>query len=132
MSFRLRLTVLVSLAVAVAIAGTSVLVYFTYKHELYSQVDSQLNDATAQLPAKVAVHVRAGGIFATTARARRLLEHPPQLLNGQTQIVLPGSFQALQVTIVPGPNATFYSAPRFSNQTVGGIRSRVLTIGLGG
>ena len=49
MSFRLRLTVLASLAVAVAIVGASFVVYFTDRHELIGQVDSDLH-ATLTLP----------------------------------------------------------------------------------
>ncbi len=45
MSFRLRLTVLASLAVAVAIVGTSFVVYYTDRHELIAQVDSDLTQS---------------------------------------------------------------------------------------
>ena len=45
MSFRLRLTMLVSLAVAVAIVGTSFVVYYTDRHELIGQVDSDLTQS---------------------------------------------------------------------------------------
>ena len=45
MSFRLRLTVLASLAVAVAIVGASVVVYYTDRHELIGQVDSDLSSS---------------------------------------------------------------------------------------
>ena len=44
MSFRLRLTVLVAAAVAVAIVGASVVVYYTDRSQLMSQVDSDLSE----------------------------------------------------------------------------------------
>lgn len=50
MSFRLRLTALASLAVAVAIIGTSVVVYYTDRQELVSQVDGDLSSALALAP----------------------------------------------------------------------------------
>jgi two-component system sensor histidine kinase MprB len=142
MSFRLRLTVLVSLAVAVAIAGTSVLVYFTYKHELYSQVDSQLSDATAELPQPYAIAVRESGtlpggfsgIYTRGGPSSKLLK------SGHGQIVLPGSGQAFQVTIGPVASAAAgatskrlpVSAPHFANKVIGGVHSRVMTISLAG
>jgi hypothetical protein len=63
MSFRLRLTVLASLAVAVAIVGASIAVYYTDRHELLSQVDSDLSSSLA-LPRLNAVF--AGGIGGVT------------------------------------------------------------------
>jgi hypothetical protein len=50
MSFRLRLTVLVSLAVAVAIVGASFVVYYTDRHELIGQVDSDLKQSQTLSP----------------------------------------------------------------------------------
>ncbi len=55
MSFRLRLTVLASLAVAVAIVGASIVVYYTDRHELLSQVDSDLSSSLALPPLNTVV-----------------------------------------------------------------------------
>jgi two-component system, OmpR family, sensor histidine kinase MprB len=141
MSFRLRLTVLVSLAVAVAIAGTSFLVYVTYKHELYSQVDNQLTNATSQLPQPFSIAVQESGrvrggvarFYAKGGPATKLLK------NGSGQIVLPASGQAFQVTIGPlgaavGAGTTKHVAlpPQFANKVIKGVRSRVLTVSLAG
>ncbi len=49
MTFRVRLTVLVAAAVAVAIVGASVVVYYTDRSQLMSQVDSDLS-TTLKLP----------------------------------------------------------------------------------
>ena len=52
MSFRLRLTVLASMAVAVAIVGASVVVYYTDRHALFSQVDNDLSSSFATTAAE--------------------------------------------------------------------------------
>jgi two-component system, OmpR family, sensor histidine kinase MprB len=147
MSFRLRLTVLVSLAVAIAIAGTSFLVYVTYKHELYGQVDNQLSDATAQLPVPFAIAVQeSGSVHRTLTRIYAKGSAVAKLLrNGSGQIVLPGSGQAFQVTIGPagdvsggvttavGAGKRFTATPpHFTNKVIKGVRSRVMTVSLAG
>jgi two-component system, OmpR family, sensor histidine kinase MprB len=145
MSFRFRLTVLVSVAVAVAIAGTSFLVYVTYKHELYGQVDNQLSDATAQLPAPIAIAFQQSGrVRGSVARFYRDGGPATKLLkNGSGQIVLPGSGQAFQITIGPSVDGTTVvggingqtfspSGPHFANKVIKGINSRVLTMSLAG
>ncbi len=146
MSFKLRLTVLVSVAVAIAIAGTSFLVYVTYKHELYDQVDNQLSAATTQQPISIAVResgtIRGSGpaFYARGGPATKLLKRR------SGQIVLPGSGQALQFTIGPGPGpgkgggdvtvgagkAIAVNSPHFTNKVIKGVHSRVMTFSLAG
>jgi two-component system sensor histidine kinase MprB len=144
MSFRLRLTVLVSFAVAVAIAGTSCLVYVTYKHELYNQVDNQLSAATTQQPISVAV--RESGTLRGSGPAFYAKGGPAtQLLKRRSgQIVLPGSGQALEFSIGPGPGkgggnvtvgagkAIAVRSPHFTNKVIKGVHSRVMTFALAG
>jgi two-component system, OmpR family, sensor histidine kinase MprB len=134
-TFRLRLTLLVSAAVAVAIAGTASVVYFTYKHELYSQVDDQLSYASAQLPKSFKVAVRAGGVVKDAGAGQIALfggKGPPPaatlLKNGSAQVLVPGSFQVVQVTVRGiAKNRPYFTATRFSTQLLKGVPSRVLT-----
>ena len=58
MSFRLRLTALASLAVAVAIIGASFVVYYTDRHELIRQVDSDLSESRNLSPLDAVVGIQ--------------------------------------------------------------------------
>jgi len=120
MSFRLRLTVLVSAAVAVAIVGASVVVYYTDRSQLMSQVDSDLS-ATLSLP----------------SLTDSLLKVPPKKLGlaaipvGSTQIVIPNTQKAVRVRVRKKAGGPFFNVPttrRFTTQTIAGRPSRVLTL----
>ena len=127
MSFRLRLTLLASAAVAVAIVGTSFAVYYTDRAQLVDQVDNELR-ASLRLPALQGVvkNRTVGPAFwsknlyaARSTKAQELL----------TQIVLPGSLKAVKVAIAARGHAVSLSGtPHFSNTVVGGVHSRVLTL----
>jgi two-component system, OmpR family, sensor histidine kinase MprB len=131
-SFRLRLTVL---AVAVAIVGTSVVVYYTDRNELISQVDSDLSASLAQPPLNflfagptviggrdVAVVGQMNGTRPYLGRPTRLV--PP----GSYRIVLPRVATAVQVRVVPIEKTVEQQPPRFSTTTVNGASTRLLTV----
>ncbi len=132
MSFRLRVTVLASLAVAVAIAGTSIIVYYTYRHEVIRGVDSDLSSSLS-IPAVKAV-------FAARGPANRLLKLPPPGTK-PTQIksiVVPDAGAAFSVQVsrpgglrLRGGGSVVSIDPEsgsFMTQTIRGVRSRVLTV----
>ena len=133
MSFRLRLTVLASLAVAVAIVGASVVVYYTDRHELLSQVDSDLSSSLA-VP-------RLNAVFTRSAAGLLRVPNGPQVIQSNVErsrpvsgavfrVVLPGSSTAVQVHVFkrnPGsPLATARST--FLTTTVNGVPTRTLSI----
>jgi two-component system sensor histidine kinase MprB len=133
MSFRLRLTMLASLAVAVAIVGTSFVVYYTDRHELMSQADSDLSSSLALPP----LNVVSGSISGFTNVA--VGKQPRQsfvtgasrpLPKGAFKLVLPRSSTAVQVTVLkrkPGASPTV-SRSRFITTTAKGVPTRVLSI----
>jgi two-component system sensor histidine kinase MprB len=133
MSFRLRLTVLASLAVAVAIVGASVIVYYTDRHALLSQVDSDLSSSLA-VP-------RLNAVVTGTAAGLLRLPNGPQVIQSNVErsrpvsgagfrVVLPGSSTAVQVHVFKrdpgGPLATARST--FLTTTVNGVPTRMLSI----
>jgi two-component system, OmpR family, sensor histidine kinase MprB len=134
MSFRLRLTVLASLAVAVAIVGASFVVYYTDRHELISQVDSDLASGLALPPLNVysAGSSRAIGPMAVAAQARRTggMTLSRGLPPGVFRLVLPRSSTALQVRVLKLKHggAPAMLRPKFITTTVNGLPTRVLSI----
>ena len=132
MSFRLRITVLASLAVAVAIAGTSIIVYYTYRHEVIRGVDSDLSSSLS-IPAVKAT-------FAARGAANRLLKLPPPGTKPtQTKsIVVPDAGAAFSVQVSRPGGLRFRGggsvvsidpeSGSFMTQTIRGVRSRVLTV----
>ncbi len=133
MSFRLRLTLLASLAVAIALVGASLVVYFTDRAQLIGQIDSDLV-ATQRLPplnavlsptSPVPVYGGSGvGALGSAVVHRRIRF-------GSVQVVLPHSQTALQVNIAAfkGPAAVSNALPpRFTTQVVKGVPARVLTV----
>jgi len=131
MSFRLRLTVLASLAVAVAIVATSFVVYYTDRHELIREVDSDLS-STFNLPPLNLLFLR--GPLAVKRLYSRGNPTPPNLLRrvppGGFNVVLPRLSTAVQVKVTPhNLNAAAAKAPpRFSTRTSKGVPTRVLTL----
>ena len=95
MSFRLRLTVLAALAVAVAIVGASVVVYYTDRHELLSQVDSDLSSSLALPPLNMLASGTVSGFAGVSGNAKvhrffaTGVSRP--LLPGVFRVVLPRS-----------------------------------------
>jgi two-component system sensor histidine kinase MprB len=120
MSFRLRLTVLASLAVAVAIIGTSLVVYYTDRRELISQIDSDLRRSRDLPPINDILGPQPGP---ARPHQHRIVRHPSNV------VVLPGSLAAVRVTTHPLPAGSAAPlTPRFSTETIAGVRSRVLTL----
>ena len=136
MSFRLRLTVLASLAVAVAIVGASVVVYYTDRHELLSQVDSDLSSSLA-VP-------RLNAVFTGPAAGLLGVPNGPQVRQSNVvrsrpvsgaafRVVLPGSSTAVQVHVFerkPGSSSAT-ARSTFLTTTVNGVPTRTLSIRAG-
>jgi two-component system sensor histidine kinase MprB len=135
MSFRLRLTVLASLAVAVSIVGASFAVYYTDRHELLSQVDSDLSSSLALPPLN---NVVAGSISGFThvagaGRQSNVTRVPRPVSQGVFRIVLPRSSTAVQVQVFtrkPGASSGT-SRSTFFTSVVDGVPTRVLSISSG-
>ena len=125
MSFRLRLTVLVAAAVAVAIVGASVVVYYTDRSQLMSEVDSDLT-RTLSLPSLNAAY---GG--AAAAKIKQGLAHLGPIPPGSLQVIVPGTQKAVRVRVrgkIGGPILNVPTTRRFTTQTIAGQPSRVLTL----
>jgi two-component system sensor histidine kinase MprB len=124
MSFRMRLTVLVSLAVAAAIVGTSFVVYYTDRSQLIDQIDSELKASQALLPPRDAHFGPShGGPPGPSSKAVSRT-----IAIGSRQIVLPSSLTAVQVSVASrAAGVAFARPPRFSNRTIKGVHLRVLT-----
>ena len=127
MSFRLRLTVLVAGAVAVAIVGASVVVYYTDRSQLMSEVDSDLT-RTLSLPS-----LNAADNGAAAAKIKQGLAHFGPIPTGSLQVILPGTQKAVRVRVrgkigTPGPTFNVAATRRFTTQTIAGQPSRVLTL----
>jgi two-component system, OmpR family, sensor histidine kinase MprB len=134
MSFRLRLTVFASLAVAVAIVGTSFVVYYTDRHELIGQVDSDLArsltlprviEVAGPPPSVLARGVAVGGVGSKL----QLRNTVGRKLPDPFAIVLPGSSTAVRVSVAPrSTRPGSVNLPRFTTTTVRGVQMRVLTL----
>jgi two-component system, OmpR family, sensor histidine kinase MprB len=134
MSFRLRLTVLVSLAVAVAIVATAFVVYYTDRHELMVQIDGDLSASRTLAPVMQVAGPPPGRL------KRRAYTRKDPAQSGVTpatsrhlrpvNVVLPRSSTAVQVSVArrkAGATPTT-SPPRFSTETIEGVPTRVLTL----
>jgi two-component system, OmpR family, sensor histidine kinase MprB len=126
MSFRLRITLLVSLAVGVAVIGASFAVYYVDRQQQYDQVDRDLSASRSLAPFTVALGVNSAiGGFGAGQKVGQTVKRAG---GRSTQIVLPRSLKAVQVTV--GPPKTGVGAPapsRFTTTTIGGVSTRVLT-----
>ena len=128
MSFRLRLTVLVAAAVAVAIVGASVVVYYTDRSQLMSQVDSDLT-RTLSLPSLSAAY--NGG---AAAKIKQNVARFGPIPTGSLQVIVPGTQKAVRVRVrrkIGGPILDVPTTRRFTTQTIAGQPSRVLTLASG-
>jgi two-component system sensor histidine kinase MprB len=134
MSFRVRLTVLVSLAVAVAIVGTSFVVYYTDRHELIGQVDSDLKESQTLSPLSAVIGRRA-----VATKAQGLLLKPagkivrPPLAPARFRLFLPSSSAAVQVHVVRkkhGSTGTQTPKTLFATETIKNVPTRLLEIQL--
>ena len=145
MSFRLRLTIFTSFAVAVAIIGTSLVVYYTDRHELISQMDSELVAASSLPPVSALLVAQAQPnikLFGANGYAKSLVVagggklHPRISVSFRgKQIVLPGSDTAFQIRAISRGRNTQTTQPvnrtvQFTSAPIGAKRvwSRVLTV----
>lgn len=134
MSFRLRLTVLTSLAVAVAIVGTSFVVYYTDRHELISQVDSDLRASQSLPPLDIVgeppeaigllrrLHFDVGG--------KVVIDRAPKL-PVSFKLLLPRSSTAVGVQVAPN-KLSVYPKPLFATKTIENVPTRLLKLQLRG
>ena len=116
MTFRTRLTVLTSLAAAVALVGASLVVYYTYRHDLLREADRQL----------------AAGLTQATTSPTSVLNLAPATKATSFREVLPGSGVAVVVHITPVRYQPAYNPAvgehRYSTETIGGVPVRRLTL----
>jgi two-component system, OmpR family, sensor histidine kinase MprB len=136
MSFRVRLTVLASLAVALAIVGTSFVVYYTDRHELIGQVDSDLKESQTLAPLSAVIGRQVG---ATKAQGLLSLNPPGgvvrrlPLVPARFRLFLPSSSAAVQVHVVgkkPGAAGPQTRKTVFATETIKNVPTRMLKIQL--
>ena len=138
MSFRLRLTLLAAVAVAVAVVGSSFAVYYTDRHQMIAQVDSDLSSTLSLAPLNAVVGGGAtigyenlgagGGGGAVVQRASALLGKLPS--TRAFKIALPRLSASVQVHVTPrvirAGRAT--GTPHFATRTIEGVPMRVMTL----
>jgi two-component system sensor histidine kinase MprB len=132
MSFRLRLTILASLAVAVAVVGTSFAVYYIDRGELLGQVDSDLRSTLSLPPLEGVATGKVGFVLRGRASGRSggvVRKVAPGELK-HLNVVLPQSAAAVQASAVPRLLGSLPTTapPTFYTRTVNGTRTRVLTL----
>jgi len=130
MSLRLRITLIASLAVAAAIATTSVVIYYVDRHELITQIDGELLQTT-HLP-QFSGFIASGGKGGQTVGVVGPLglgEAKKLLAAGRTRkIVLPGIQKAVQVSVgPPSPLEIKLAKKSFNTVRVNGLPMRVLS-----
>ena len=138
MSFRLRLTALASLAVAVTIVCASVVVYYTDRQELLSQVDSDLSSSLALPPLNLlgSGPIGYGPVIPRAAKVRQAYggsRASRQLPPGVFRVVLPRSSTAVRVQVLSlGPGgSSAKSRSTFVTTTVDGVPTRMLSLSSG-
>jgi len=133
MSLRLRLTVLASLAVAIAVAGTSVFIYYTDKSELLNEVDSDLRVSMEVPQLRTAILAKGKAPKNLVVRGKPVPTNGLGLVVGikgnKGQIVRRGTGAAVNVQIARSARAAFTAhPPQFTTAKVGNVEARVLTI----
>jgi two-component system, OmpR family, sensor histidine kinase MprB len=126
MTFRMRLTVLTSLAVALALVGASLVVYYSYRHDLIRQADGELAASLTVAPLNRIVTFHSTDFTAVDGKNGQPKSKP-------FRIVLPGSSTALVVRGIPSitvsPGYAAAAGPfRYRTVTVKGVPQRQLTI----
>jgi two-component system, OmpR family, sensor histidine kinase MprB len=131
MTFRMRLTVLASLAVAVALIGASVVVYYSYRHDLLRRADRQLAASLTVAP--------LNRILTTDSAGRLIVSGGNSYLPATahayraTKVVLPNSSTALSVQTTLDTSVSPLSVAagrqlRYRTLTLHGVSTRQLTI----
>lgn len=121
MTFRMRLTLLATLAVAIALVGASMVVYYSYRHDLLRQADGDLASSLTLASINKMV-VLDSTAFQNAGKTPRVLH-----------VVLPGSSTAVvvrrQPTISISPGFTAPAGPyRYTTVTYNGVPQRQLVI----
>jgi two-component system, OmpR family, sensor histidine kinase MprB len=124
MTFRTRFTVLAAVVAAIALVGASVVVYYSYRHDLLRQADRELSSSLTLGPLNQVVTIDKSGHMVVRARPGYVPSDTP------AQIIVPGSSTALHVrmTLVLPSNTSARGAFRFETVRVGGQPTRQLTI----
>jgi two-component system, OmpR family, sensor histidine kinase MprB len=123
MTFRLRVTAMAALAVAVAVVATSLVAYYSDGHDLVGQVDNDLHATLGQPPLRAVV--RGGGPVHMSARGR-----PGPAAHPRYRVILPDTFTAVSVHLTPRPAGAVphRAGPTYSTRAVRGVPTRVLTL----
>jgi two-component system sensor histidine kinase MprB len=116
MTFRMRLTLLTSLAVAVALIGVSLVVYYSYRQDLLHQADGELAASLTTSPVQEYLNNLGAGISPESS-----------------VLVLPGSATALKVTVLHGttispPYVEAVGEFHYVTTDIDGVPTRQLTI----
>jgi two-component system sensor histidine kinase MprB len=128
MTFRLRLTLLAALAVAVALVGASLIVYYSYRHDSMRQVDSELGASLtlAPLDGLPSVSVLGGERFRDGPTNYGALTLVP------VRVILPHSATTVEVRVNPANLSASYieSVGQYQYRTVDvdGVPTRQLQV----
>jgi two-component system, OmpR family, sensor histidine kinase MprB len=123
MSFRLRVSLLTSLAVAVAIVGTSIVVYVVDRHQMLDQVDQELVQSASLPKVTGFVALKRGAVGGIAAK---------KLLAAQARnFVIPGSLKVVRVSVGPPPPDVQVSPKPdptgFATERIKGLPMRILS-----
>jgi two-component system sensor histidine kinase MprB len=129
MTFRMRLTVLASLAVAIALIGASLVVYYSYRQDLIHQADGELAASLTVAPLNQMVTFGSTGPLVVAGKSGQPKSNP----SSPFRIVVPGSSTALLVrtirSISVSPGYADAAGPYgYKTVTVKGVPQRQLTI----
>jgi two-component system sensor histidine kinase MprB len=132
MSIRVRLTILATLLVAVAVAGTSVAIYYTDKSELLHQADSDLRVSMQRTQVRAVVGPTPEQLLRSlpVGQGKHAFVESGSIRIASGQVVTKKSGAAVNYTIIGAPRQAVLSpkAPTYATLTVDGVQSRVLTI----
>ncbi len=123
MTFRMRLTVLASLAVTIALVGVSIVVYYSYRHDLQRQADRELAASLNVAPLNRIVSVDPTGHLVVAPHSTTT---PTPI-----SVVLPRSSTALAVHVTLDPRVPPAEAAgvlRYRTVSVRGVPTRQMTI----
>jgi two-component system, OmpR family, sensor histidine kinase MprB len=131
-SLRARLAVVAAAAVAVAVVLASVVVYFLVRGELRGQIDRDLQQEAgqvSQLQYHFGIHY-ANNVYVLPGRVP-IGDDYFQIVDQAGRLFIPQSFLTSRPALPASPAALAVAAGRqgsyYSQATVGGIRSRILT-----
>ncbi|CAN5886359.1 ATP-binding protein [soil metagenome] len=120
MSFRNRLILSTALAVAIAVALSSVIVYFAVRRQLLDQVDTALFQRAEYLQSIQGSHYVRPPLGAAGGYAQVVTARGGVMMDTDESITIPATLEARQVAA--GQRDTF-----FSDMRVGNTRVRVIT-----